>query len=390
MKIGVFFGSRSPEHDVSIITGTLIAKGLEQLGHEVVPVYISKEGVWHVGGPLGDLTFYKTPHWQKKLSAHSGYSLDTAASRGKLVLFKSGLKKKSFEVELAFPAFHGLNGEDGTIQGLFEMFNVPYVGCDVVSSAIAMDKVLTKELYEKHSIPTTKFTSFRKGDWEKSKQEVLSEVSKLSLPVFVKPARLGSSIGITRASDTKEAEFAIEVALHYDDKVLVEEGVTNLVDITCALLGNETPKASLLQESTFQGDFFSYSDKYLEDGGAQLGKAEKKLVIPASLDEQTTEKIREMAIRVFKLFGCSGTARVDFLYNKASKEVFANEINTLPGTLYHHLWKASGVSFNELLTELLELAGEKHKRKQELTHTFDSDILSQANSSKAKLQGLGE
>ncbi len=390
MNIGVFFGSRSPEHDVSIITGTLITKGLEQLGHKVVPVYISKEGVWHVGELLGDLSFYKQISWQNKLSSYANYAIDTNSPKGKLVLTKSGLKKKSFSIDLAFPAFHGLNGEDGTIQGLFEIFNVPYVGCDVLSSAITMDKVLTKELYQKYDIPTTKFTHFTGSRWEKDRPFILKELGDLNMPVFVKPARLGSSIGITRAANEKEMVFAIEVALHYDDKVLVEEAVPNLMDITCAILGNDNPRPSLLQESLFHKDFFSYADKYLEGGGAQLGKAEKKLVIPASLDKPTTLKIQEVAVRIYKILGCSGTARVDFLYNKETAQFFANEVNTLPGTLYHHLWKASGVSFSELLTELIRLAQERYARKHKLTYTFDSDILSQANSSKTKLQGLND
>ncbi|KKU19370.1 hypothetical protein A3A64_03960 [Candidatus Gottesmanbacteria bacterium RIFCSPLOWO2_01_FULL_48_11] len=390
MNIGIFFGSRSPEHDVSIITGTLIAKGLGQLGHKVVPVYISKEGSWYVGEPLGDLNFYKQTSWQSKLNQYANYTISTHSPKGKMVLTKPGISKKSFIVDIAFPAFHGANGEDGTIQGLFEIFNIPYVGCDVLSSAVTMDKVLTKELYEKYDIPTTKFIYFSKSQWEEGRSLVLERLKGLDMPVFIKPARLGSSIGITRATNEKEVILAVEVALHYDDKILIEDVVPNLIDITCAVLGNENPKASLLQESAFQGEFFSYAEKYLEEGGAQFGKAEKKLIIPSSLDKITTQKIQDLSVKVYKLLGCSGTARVDFLYNKASSEFFANEVNTLPGTLYHHLWKASGVSFSELLTELLNLAQERYQRKQRLTYTFESDILSQANFNKAKLQGLSD
>jgi len=379
MQVGVFFGSRSPEHDVSIITGEFIISGLKKLNHNVTPVYLDKQGRWFLGEELGKLSFFKDGGDLDKLKP---YYLDLAKSIGKMVFKQKGLLGKEVEIDLAFPAFHGQNGEDGTIQGLFELCNIPYVGCDVASSAITIDKVLTKEFYLAHNIPTTKFISFSADDFVENKNKILQKTTKLKYPLFIKPARLGSSIGITRAKDSKELEQAIEVAMHYENKILVEEAVENLMDVTCAVLGNENPRASVLQESLFGEDLFSYEDKYLENGGAQLGNAEDKLKIPARLDENTTKQIQEMAVKIFKLFGCSGTARVDFLYNKQTKKIYANEINTLPGTLYHHLWQKSGLEFNELLQELIRLAQEKYKSKKNLISSFDSVILKQANSMK--------
>lgn len=299
-----------------------------------------------------------------------------------MVLRKRGLFSRLVPIDLAFPTFHGAYGEDGTIQGLFELLKVPYVGCGVTSSAITMDKILTKLLYQRYGIPTKRFVYFDEQEWEFNRSEILEEVRKLIWPVFVKPARLGSSIGIAKVKIEKDLEFAIEVALHYGERVLVEESVEGVADITCAVVGAREPKASLLQESAFARDFFSYEDKYLNDGGAQLGNAEKSIHIPARLDGKTTEAIRDMAVRIFRLFGCAGIARVDFLYDSKSGEFYANEINTLPGTLYHHLWKESGMELGELLNLLIDSAKRVYREKQKFEHVFESDVLKRINSIK--------
>ncbi len=233
----------------------------------------------------------------------------------------------------------------------------------------------------------SKFICFDRADWNSDKSQVTSNItSTLKFPVFVKPVHLGSSIGIGKVKnqDLKDLENKIEVALHYDNKVLVEEGVENLMDVTCCLLGNENPRASVLQESVFKNDLFDFEDKYMIDGGAQTGKAQDSLVIPARLDEVTTKRIQETAKAVYKALGCCGIARVDFLFNKQTKEFFANEVNPMPGTLYHHLWKASGLELDGLLKELITLAEEKYKQKRETTYTFDSSVLTQLNGAKLK------
>lgn len=377
MTIGVFFGGKSPEHDISIITGQLIIAGLRGLGHQVVPVYFTKKGEWLIDEKLGSIEFFKQAN--PPFAKIRRFYLDLAAKSDKLVFRPKNPFAKKIKIDLAFLAFHGQNGEDGTIQGLFEIMNVPYVGCGVTASAMAMDKVLTKLFYEKYNIPTVKFVYFFKKDWNANKAGILKEISKLKWPFFVKPARLGSSIGVARVTNKEELIFAIEVALHYDEKVLVEESVENMMDVTCCVLGNDEPRASLLQESVFSDKFFSYEDKYLKGGGAQLGKAQKNIIIPARLDKKTTEQIRQLALKVFKLFGCSGIARVDFLYNKKRRKFYVNEINTLPGTLYHHLWKASGIGLDQLLLELIGLAQEIHRCKKSLVSVFESEVLKQAD-----------
>ena len=384
--IGVFFGSRAPEHDVSIVTGQLIISGLKELGYKVIPVYITKKGEWLIDNKLSAIETFRKG--KIDVGKWANYNLDLDASKEKLVFRKKGVFGKEITVDIVFPAFHGQNGEDGTFQGLCEMLNVPYVGCDTTASAVAMDKILTKLLYVAQKIPTTKFVQVTSKTWEENRSSILKEIKNLKMPLIIKPTRLGSSIGISKATNTKELEFAIEVALHYDPKVVVEEVVENLMDITCCVIGNDDPIPSLLQESVFQSDFFSYEDKYIKEGGAQLGRAQQSLVIPARLDEKTTKEIRAAAIEIYRLIGCSGIARVDFLFDKKAKKWFANEINTLPGTLYHHLWKKSGLEFGELLKRLIGYAEEKFRVKKNITYTFESSILTQASSNKLSLKGV--
>lgn len=382
--IGVFFGSRSPEHDVSIITAQLIISQLNRDGYDVVPVYMTKKGEWLLGTELGNLKKFTDPLGRVDVKKFGNFYLDLEASRGKLVFVKKGLIKRTWYVDIAFPALHGSFGEDGSIQGLFEMLQVPYVGCDVASSALAMDKVLTKLICVAKGLPTTQFLYFLKSDWNAEKVEITRKIqNELKWPVFIKPARLGSSIGVAKATSEQDLELAIEVALHYDDKFLVEECVENLMDVTCAVIGNANPQTSLLQESLFSGsDFFSYEEKYLKKGGAQFGKAASNLVIPARLDDATSNQIRHMAERVYKIFGLSGIARVDFLFDKTAKKFYVIEINPMPGTLYHHLWKASGLDLSELLNKLLEFAMERYRAKEKNTYTFASDLLRKTNSIK--------
>lgn len=384
-SIGVFFGSRAPEHDVSIITAQLIMAGLRDLGHDVWPIYISKKGKWYIGKQMDSVVFFQDSDKTSKLDKMKEYSLELDESNGKMVFKSKGMFGKNIEIDLAFPALHGLNGEDGTMQGIYELVGVPYVGCDVASSAIAMDKVLTKLFYKSIDVDTVDFVYVENSTWMERKDSIKDEIErKLDYPVMIKPSRLGSSIGISKAKDRDELDQSIDLALHYDNKVIIENCITDLMDITCAVIGNKIPKPSLLQESSFQSDFFSYDDKYLNDGGAQLGKAESRLKIPASLDDETTKKIQEASVRIFETLGCSGIARFDFLYDRKEEKFYANEINTLPGTLYHHLWEKSGVSLKDLLISLIEYAQERYKEKEDLTSVFESEILSKMPVGKGK------
>ncbi|MCU0680594.1 MAG: D-alanine--D-alanine ligase [Planctomycetes bacterium] len=385
--IGVFFGGKSPEHDISIITGQLILAELRKSKkYNIVPVYLSKEEKFFIGEELGYLKFFSSGEAEENLNKFGDYNLDLKASFKKMIFKRKGLFGKKIVIDLAFPAFHGNLGEDGAIQGLFKVLNVPFVGCGVTSSAVAMDKALTKLFYQSIDVPTTKFLYYLRHDWRERKENIVKEIKdKLHFPLFIKPAKLGSSIGISKVKEEKDLINACELAFHYDDKIVVEEGVEPVLDATCAVIGNNSLRASLIQESSFDKDLFSYEDKYLNDGGAQLGQAQNNIFIPARLDSETTLKIQEYSKKIFKSLGCSGIARFDFLYNKNSKEIFANEINPLPGTLYHHLWEKSGLKIDELIEKLIKMAFKKHREENKTSYSFNSEVLNQARGIKLQM-----
>lgn len=388
--IGVFFGSKSPEHDVSIITATRVIQALRAIGFSVVPVYVSKDGSLYLGPDTDD------PE-EKALSSIEYFRDDRGAKLAKLPEYRlrtqhleNGLSFRAettfttttVDIDIAFPCFHGPHGEDGALHGMFRLANVPTVGCSQAASTVAMDKALTKLLYQQFDIPTTEFIYFTDNEWEDFQEKILEDLKYFSLPLFVKPARAGSSIGITRVNDEENLKEAIDSAFAYDDKVVVEEGVEDVADLTVALAGNHNPDVSQVQESRFDDDFFSYEDKYIEDGGAQIGGADKQVIIPADIDEDKRERVRQLAVEIFANFELSGIARVDFLFDRETRELFANEINTLPGTLYKHLWEESGKSFSQLLRQLIRSAKQTHQEQDELTYTFDSAILEHAQGSK--------
>ena len=379
--IGVFFGSRSPEHDISIITGQFVISGLKKLGYPVVPVYLDKRGRWFLGQEFGELKSFTGS--KLNLGNFKQYVLDLGQSQGRLVFTQKGLLGKTLAIDVAFPALHGSNGEDGTIQGLFEMFNVPYVGCNVASSAMAMDKILTKQVLKANNIPTAQFQSFSKTEWDKGYEAILQGLENtMGFPMVVKPPLLGSSIGIVKVGNRKDLVQAVETAFYYGNHVLVEDCVENLMDITCAVLGNDEPIASLLQESLASSEVLSFTDKYLTEGGSQLGNAQKSLVIPARISANFSESIRASALAAFKALNCAGIARVDFLLDQQTGKYFVSEINTLPGTLYHHLWDKSGIQFPQLLIRLIALAEATHMAKNRFTSVFESELLKMAGSVK--------
>lgn len=384
--VGVFFGSSSPEHDVSIITAQLVLSGLRRLGYPVVPVYLTKRGEWLIADELGSLkTFTDRPGADFSGTGWGRYLLDLERSRGKMVFKKKGLIGRTLTVHVAFPAFHGSYGEDGTMQGVFEAFRLPYVGCDVPSSAVAMDKALTKQVCQSAGLPVVDFLYCSRDEWAANRAEILGNIrARFPNGCVVKPVHLGSSIGITKVGDVSGQllENAMDVAVHYDAKVLVEAVISPLMDVTCCVIGHRRLTASELQESVFSAEVLDFEEKYLKEGGTQLGASASGVVIPARLDPHVTTAVRETAEKVYRTLGCSGIARVDFLYDRGTTVFYVNEVNPLPGTLYEHLWKKSGVELPELLERLLRCADERHAERQELTYTFDSVILTQLKGSK--------
>ena len=382
--VAVIFGGKSAEHDVSIITGHIpIIDSLRATGnYSVVPIYIAKDGRWYSEETMNDLAYFKKADFAEQvaklkpvqLSFENGFSI-----------VHPGLFPKRINIDIAFPAMHGTFGEDGSLPGLLRMAHVPFVGCDLFASAVAMDKVLTKQVVAEEGIPVTPYVWFTRRDWEKHKEKLTGDIRELHWPLFVKPVHLGSSIGIAKVRNEEELMNAIEVALHYDDKVLVEEGVENLIEVTLPIMGNDDLQLGGIEHPLNQTEFFDFSDKYLSSGGKKgSGVNNAYSEIPAKISPELSERVSELGRKTYKTLGCSGIARVDFLIDEKQQKVFVNEVNTLPGSLYHHNWKQVGVSNIELVEKLLSLAEEKFASQEKLTHTFQSDILQKVGGAKTQ------
>lgn len=383
--IGVFFGSRSTEHDVSVVTAIAsVIKPLELMGkYDVLPVYIAKDGNWFADKKLGDIKLFtsgKINDWCKK---HKPVQL---LFENGLKLAWPGLKSRSVKIDIAFPALHGTHGEDGEMMAMFELANIPYVGCNVSASVIAMDKVLAKQVALSSNIPTPASVHFTKHEFEQDPDAWVTKINrtlKLKYPLFVKPAHLGSSIGITRVTDPKDLQNAIEVAIHYDDKALVEEAVPNLIEVTLPIMGNDDPRPALLEQPlTKPEDFFDFDTKYMsggKKGGQKSGAkgAQGYSQVPADLPKDLYQKAETLGLAVYKALGCTGTARVDMLIDSTKGEVYFNEVNPLPGSLYSHNWNRSGVSNVELVTRLVELALGRYESQKALETTFATSFLQQ-------------
>jgi D-alanine-D-alanine ligase len=304
-----------------------------------------------------------------------------------LTLVKNGgFRPQQIKIDAVFPATHGTHGEDGELMGVLEMANVPYVGCDVSSSVISMDKVLAKQVAMANGLETPKFFAFTKPVFEADSEGWTKRINAgLRYPVFVKPAHLGSSIGISRVTDKQDLQNAIEVALHYDDKALVEEGVENLIEVTLPITGNEVPVPALLEQPLLKSeDFFDFDTKYMQGGkkGKGSGKTGKQGAqgysrIPADLPEPLYKKAEDLGLAIYKAFGCGGIARVDMLIDKKTKRVYFNEVNPLPGSLYAHNWRQAGISNVDLVTRLIQYAQDRHAAKERLSVAFETSFLQQ-------------
>jgi D-alanine-D-alanine ligase len=359
LRIGVVFGGRSAEHEVSLVSATSVMKALDTQKYEVVPIGISPEGRWLSSSealqllkdktPIGNLpehVFVPDPHHKALMAINAEVS-----------------SSSSKPVDVIFPLIHGTYGEDGTIQGLFELADIPYVGAGVLGSAVGMDKVIQKQLLKLAKIPVTPDVSFLYSQYTTNQKQHIGLIERaLRYPVFVKPPNLGSSVGISKAHNRKELQDAIDLAGEYDRKILVEQGVRNAREIECSVLGNDDPAASIPGEIIPSNEFYDYDAKYVD------GKSRAE--IPAKLTKTIVKKIQDYAVRAFKILDCAGMARVDFLVAKSTNRMYLNEINTLPGftsiSMYPKLWQASGLSYPRLLDKLIELAIERHAARLKL------------------------
>ena len=385
--IAVIFGGRSSEHDVSTITAHIpIIESLQASGQfDIWPVYITKAGKWYADKAMNDLAFFKQPDYEAKLEKQKQIQLSFEDG---LSIHWPGVFSKSVKIDVVFPSMHGTYGEDGSLMGLLRMAGIPFVGCDIFASATAMDKVLTKQVVSAEGIPVVPYVWFTREAWKKDAETFRARIkAELKFPLFIKPVHLGSLIGITKAKNEAELENAIEVVLHYDDKVLVENGVENLIEVTLPIWGNDEPEAACVERPLNKSELFSYEDKYLSGGGKKGGGGgvnSKYSEIPANVGEVMTKAVKDMGLKVYTTLGCTGVARVDFLIDGSTNTLYVNEVNTLPGSLYAHNWKKAGISNVELVLGLVKLAEDRFVAQQSLQLTFKSDILQKIGGSKAQ------
>lgn len=378
--IAVFFGGVSPEHDISIITAlTAVIKPLELIGsYTIVPIYISKAGSWYSDKKLKEVSVFKSGKVEELCKRLKPVSI--TFDRG-LVIKKPGLRREKLRIDIAFPSMHGGNGEDGSLMGLLRLANIPFVGCDMPASVIAMDKVLAKQVAEANGIPVAKYHFFSGMALEKA-DETLSKIEKdLKYPLFVKPAHLGSSIGISRVTNRSELYNAIEVAAYYDDKILVEEAVRNLIEVTVPIMGNDILQTGLAERPlTNEGKLFDFDTKYMngqkKNSSAKQG-AQGYSEIPAKLPKKLYDESINTAKLIYHAAECEGIARIDLLIDKQTNTVYFNEINPLPGSLYSHNWRAVGIPNVELVTKLVVLAEQRFAKQKQLERTFSTNFLKQ-------------
>ncbi len=360
LRIGIVFGGRSAEHEVSLVSAASVINALDKEKYEIVPIGISPEGRWLSSDNALKLLKEKTSI--DNLPEH--VILPDPRKKGLVPLNSSGENKS---VDVLFPVLHGSFGEDGTVQGLFELADIPYVGAGVLGSAIGMDKVVQKELLRQARIPVTPSIWFLLHEFGKNQKRLVFLAEKsLRYPMFVKPANLGSSIGISKAHNRKELVSAIQLAAEYDRKILVEKAIENSREIECSVLGNDDPVASVPGEIIPSNEFYDYDAKYVD------GKS--TAVIPAKLKKATAKKVQQISVESFKVLDCAGMARADFLVTRKTNKIYLNEINTIPGftsiSMYPKLWEASGIPYAKLLDRLIELAIERHEAKKILKTTF--------------------
>jgi D-alanine-D-alanine ligase len=372
----IAFGGVSPEHEVSVITAMQAAAALSESPHRLLPLYITKQGRWLTGTGLLDLESYKDLKSLESRADPCHFRLDDHG-RAVLVAGRSGLFSKpgSIPVKAVLAAFHGSEGENGSFQGLCEQFNIPYTGCGVTASAIGMDKRLAKRVCRDGGVPVVDDVWVTEQEWVSDRQGMLDSAGKLGWPVYVKPVHLGSSIGVIRASGAKELTEAVETAFRYDDQLIIERAVTPLMEINCSVLGDGADaRASVCEQPVSREELLSFEDKYLGDSGKGMASATR--LIPAPISDELTNAIRETSLRVFRLLGCSGLARLDFLVEKGTQRFYFNEINTIPGSFSFYLWDKSGIAFPDLLEELIRMAIKRHRIKNGRVRSHDTNLLS--------------
>lgn len=376
IKIGVIFGGETVEHEVSIISALQAIENINTNKYDIVPIYISKDKNWYTGHMLFDIDVYKDFEHLKKYAI----PCTLVAKKGGFFLQRTtGIFRRDItEIDMAFPIVHGNNMEDGTIQGYLNTLGIPFVGSKVLGSALGQDKVIMKQIFSAMEIPIVDYVWFYDTEYAEIKDDILKGVENLKYPVIVKPATLGSSVGITYVEDMAGINAAIETAIQYDEKVIVEKAVPNLVEVNCSVMGNYSyQQTSVIEEVLPSSAVLSYQDKYISGskGKASKGMASAGRIIPARIDHNTEKRVKDLSMAVFRALNLGGVCRIDFLINKETKEVYVNEPNTIPGSLSFYLWDPAGKSYSELLEELITIAIKDYRIREKKISSFETNIL---------------
>ncbi len=382
MKLGVIYGSRSSEHEVSVISALQMMKRANPDKYEIVPIYISMKGVWYSGEPLLDIHTYA--NFDENRRGIYRVQLDCTAGSGALTtvepakgLFGHEQIRLVTRLDCVIPVLHGMHGEDGTLQGMLEMCNVPYASSGVAPSAVGMDKVYMKQYFQGGGFPVLPGCSALRQAWEADPEAIIAQIEEqMPYPVFVKPAMLGSSIGVSKAKDREGLKTALELAFSFDRKVLVEKGLDNPLELNCSVLGyGMQAQASEIEMPVTGGDLLSFMDKYIQGGASTKGMASLKRVLPAPIEPELRERIRNLSVQIFKNMDCKGVVRIDYMFDTKTGELYITEINTIPGSLAFYLWESTGLPYDRLIDEMVNCALSAHREKSESNYAFTSDIL---------------
>ncbi len=388
IKVGVIFGGESAEHEVSIISAIQAINKMNEEKYDIIPIYITKDRQWYTGAMLKDIDSYQDLSLIKKYATN--VVLVEKNNRFILQKKKGLFKREVAEIDIAFPIVHGTNVEDGILQGYLQTIGIPFVGPNTYAGVVGQDKVFMKAIFEKEDLPLSKYVWFYDSEYKTDKDEVLKKISKLKYPLIVKPATTGSSIGISYAEDEAKLCEAIDDAINYDTKILVEEVVENLKEVNISVLGNyEHQKLSVIEEVNGHNKFLTYEDKYIGGGKtkAKFGvksvpscKGSKGMLsasrkIPADLSDKLKEEVETVAKKAFKALGSSGCCRIDFLIDSKKNKVYVNEINSIPGSLAFYLWEPLGKDYTELLDDMINIGIKDYKKRSSKTYTFDTNIL---------------
>ena len=395
IKVGVLFGGKSVEHEISVISAIQAMRSLDTSKYDVIPIYITKNNEFYVGENVGKIESYKDISSLIKTSQRVIMVWDE--NKVKLIKYPQKMLSKGYVdyIDIAFPVVHGTNVEDGTLQGYLQMMNIPYVGCDVLSSAVGMDKYVMKTVLKDNGIPVLDCKCYTANQYDENEDALIEEIeSAIGYPVIVKPVNLGSSIGISKAENRTELYDSLETAFQYATKVLVETAVQNLKEINCSVLGDyEYAEASECEEPVSSDKILTFTEKYIGDGSAKGAKGTKggvkgsgskgmatlKRKIPADITDEQRDTIRTLAVKAFKCLGCGGVSRIDFMMDTKTGNIWLNEINTIPGSLSFYLWEPIGVKYTELLDRMISLALKRERENENITYTFDSNVLQGVN-----------